>query len=243
MAGPKTHLAPGSPGVFVGTSGWYYGWNPDRTLDWYISHSGLNAIELNASFYRFPWKNQILSWSRKGTLLSWAVKVNRSVTHTHQFNERGFEVWKQFFDAFAPLDRHIRFYLFQAPPRFTNLERAIRFAERIGLGTRFALEIRNAALLADDQIWETLGDHLVPVSVDSPDVTNRIFPGKVVYLRMHGRTRWYNHFYTDDELHGTVRRILENDPGEMYVFFNNDHAMLENAKKMLVLLRNGTSGS
>lgn len=231
-AGPSFH----DPKVFVGTSGWYYGWNPDRTLDWYLARSGLNAIELNASFYRFPWKNQILSWARKGTSLSWAVKVNRSVTHTHQFNERGFEIWKQFHDAFAPLDRYVRFYLFQAPPRFTNLERAIRFANLAGLGSRFALEIRNASLLAEDRAFQDLCEHLVPVSVDSPDITNRIFPGEVIYLRMHGRTGWYNHFYTEDELRETVRLILDKKPGEIYIFFNNDHAMLENAKKMLNLL-------
>jgi uncharacterized protein YecE (DUF72 family) len=151
---------PPAPGIFVGTSGWYYGWNPDRTLDWYLAQSGLNAIELNASFYRFPWKNQISSWSRKGTPLSWAVKVNRSVTHTHQFNQRGFVVWEKFFEAFSPLDPVIRFFLFQAPPRFTNIERVIRFAGETGLRTRFALEIRNAALLNDEKALGDLGEHI-----------------------------------------------------------------------------------
>jgi len=60
--------------VRVGTSGWYYDWNPDLSLDWYVQNSGLNAIELNASFYRFPYKNQITSWARNGRSLSWAVK-------------------------------------------------------------------------------------------------------------------------------------------------------------------------
>ena len=35
--------------VYVGTSGWAYFWNPDG-LDWYVRNSGLNAVELNASF-------------------------------------------------------------------------------------------------------------------------------------------------------------------------------------------------
>jgi uncharacterized protein YecE (DUF72 family) len=80
------------------------------------------------------------------------------------------------------------------------------------------------------------------VSVDSPDVTNRIFPGKVIYLRMHGRTGWYNHFYTDEELRDTAKLILHHHPDEAYVFFNNDHAMLENARKMFGLLSEGVSG-
>jgi uncharacterized protein YecE (DUF72 family) len=43
--------------VFVGTSGWYYEWNVDKTLDWYIANSGLNGIKLNASFYHFLFPN------------------------------------------------------------------------------------------------------------------------------------------------------------------------------------------
>ena len=45
--------------VFVGTSGWSYGWNKGGNLDWYLRNSHLNAVELNASFYRFPNRNQI----------------------------------------------------------------------------------------------------------------------------------------------------------------------------------------
>ena len=40
--------------VYVGTSGWMYPWNLGRSLEWYVNHSGLNAVELNASFYRIP---------------------------------------------------------------------------------------------------------------------------------------------------------------------------------------------
>ncbi|RLF12723.1 MAG: DUF72 domain-containing protein, partial [Thermoprotei archaeon] len=37
--------------VYIGTSGWLYDWNLDGSLDWYVKNSGLNAVELNASFY------------------------------------------------------------------------------------------------------------------------------------------------------------------------------------------------
>ncbi|MEM2358961.1 MAG: DUF72 domain-containing protein, partial [Nitrososphaerota archaeon] len=40
----------GSVGGFVRTSGWLYDWNSGGTLDWYLANSGLNAVELNASF-------------------------------------------------------------------------------------------------------------------------------------------------------------------------------------------------
>ena len=40
------------PEIFVGTSGWLYDWNLGSSLDWYAEFSGLNAVELNASFYK-----------------------------------------------------------------------------------------------------------------------------------------------------------------------------------------------
>ena len=49
---------------FIGTSGWYYDWNKEKTLDWYIENSNFNVIELNASFYRFPFPNHIKGWGK-----------------------------------------------------------------------------------------------------------------------------------------------------------------------------------
>ena len=56
---------------------------------------------------------------------------------------------------------------------------------------------------------------------------------------MHGRTGWYDHFYSDEELRETANLVLDHDPDEVYVFFNNDHAMLENARTMFAMLSNG----
>jgi uncharacterized protein YecE (DUF72 family) len=222
--------------IYVGTSGWYYDWNPDLSLDWYAQNSGLNAIELNASFYRFPYKNQITSWARKGRSLSWAVKVHRSVTHSHRFNEKAVDVWHRFLDAFSPLDPLVRFYLFQAHPRISDPDLLIRFAEEAGLGERFALEIRNRALLTDDDACRRLQEHLTLVSVDSPDVRNRIFPGEPIYLRVHDRTGWYSHDYTAEELGEMAGLLRESGTGRIYIFFNNDHTMLSNARAMRELL-------
>ncbi|RLE90384.1 MAG: DUF72 domain-containing protein, partial [Thermoprotei archaeon] len=67
--------------IYVGTSGWMYDWNIGGNLDWYVKFSELNTVELNASFYRFPFRNQVRSWARKGSKLKWAIKVHRSITH------------------------------------------------------------------------------------------------------------------------------------------------------------------
>ncbi|MDG6256561.1 MAG: DUF72 domain-containing protein [Methanomicrobiaceae archaeon] len=222
--------------VYVGTSGWYYEWNEEKSLDWFLEHSGLNTVELNASFYRFPYPNMIKSWVEKGADLSWSVKVHRSVTHSHLFNEEGFAVWEKFRDAFSPLDDLIDFYLFQAPPRFDDADRLIDFVKETGLGDRCAVEVRNSDLLGDDDRCASIAERAVLVSVDSPDFQNRIFSGPLLYLRMHGRDDWYKHDYTGEELEDTASIIRDRNPEQVHVFFNNDHAMLDNARAMTRIL-------
>jgi hypothetical protein len=51
---------------YVGTSGWFYPWNEKRNLEQYVTNSGLNAVKLNASFYRFPFPAMVKFWGTKG---------------------------------------------------------------------------------------------------------------------------------------------------------------------------------
>jgi uncharacterized protein YecE (DUF72 family) len=182
--------------AFVGTSGWYYEWNKKKNLDWFILNSGLNTVELNASFYRYPSINQNGSWNWKGADLRWSVKVQRSITNWRQFTKSALESWNNFQELFEPMDHLIDFYLFQMPPKFDNVIKALRFAEDTELGKRFALEIRNKDLLGNEELCAELMGKVTLVSVDSPDYRNRIFPGKMVYTRMHGREGWYNYDYS-----------------------------------------------
>lgn len=232
----------GAPVVFVGTSGWLYDWNPEGSLDWYVSHSGLNAVELNASFYRFPYPAQVRSWSRRGSRLRWSVKVHRRVTHVHRLNERALEVWRRFQRLFDPMDGVIDFYLFQLPPSYkaseANVERVRWFAEQSGLGERMAVEFRHPSWFEDRlgaRLCEDLG--VTFVSIDSPlGVYLESSDGRV-YLRMHGRATWYAYRYSDSELREIARRLLALGASRIYVFFNNNHDMLDNARRMLELLR------
>lgn len=97
-------------------------------------------------------------------------------------------------------------------------------------------------VLGDDEACRRLQESAVLVSVDSPDFLERVFPGDVVYLRMHGRDGWYRHDYTEDELAAIRARIVAAGPGRAYVFFNNDHAMLEDARVMVRLFDRLPSG-
>jgi len=223
--------------IYVGTSGWSYAWNRGRSLAWYVEELRLNAVELNGSFYRFPRREHVEGWARDGSSLRWAVKVHRLVTHRHQFGDGALEAWERFRSIFEPLDDRVDFYLFQAPPRFADTERLAEFARAVDLGDRCALEIRNPEILRNDARMRALQRHAVAVSVDSPHVHNRIFPGPLVYLRMHGRGAWYAYDYPAEELRETAERIRAARPERAYVFFNNDHSMPANARAMLEILR------
>jgi uncharacterized protein YecE (DUF72 family) len=222
---------------YVGTSGWSYDWNHEGNLQWYVAYSGLNAVELNASFYRFPFETYIKNWRKAGGNLRWSVKVHRSITHNHKFNELARDVWKRFRERFSLLDDITDYYLFQAPPRFQNIERMEEFLKAIDLDGRIALELREASMLADDDACNRLQRYATLVSVDSPDFQNRIFYNRTIYLRMHGREDWYQHEYTRNELEETLETIYRHEPETLFVFFNNDHHMLENAQLLRTLLK------
>lgn len=224
--------------IFVGTSGWYYDWNKEGSLDWYLENSKLNAIELNASFYRFPFPNQVKSWAKKGTNLRWVIKVNRLITHQFKFSKRALNTWLKFSELFSIMDEFIDYFLFQLPPNFTpnarkNIENFIKETDN----KKFALEVRNEKWFNEDALnWaEDLG--ITWVSIDAPEFSRDIYKTTdTVYLRMHGRTAWYSHNYTDRELKEIAHRIVIRKPRRVYVFFNNDHNMLKNAQTMFKIL-------
>lgn len=229
--------------IFVGTCGWYYDWNEGRSLDWYVKNSGLNAVELNASFYRFPFPNQIKGWVRKGKDLRWSIKVNRLVTHQYKFDKRALESWKKFKKLFEPLDKFVDFYLFQLPPSYkaSNFHDLEKFVRKTKLGKRFALECRSEEWFSKEYVKWAKEIGITFVSVDAPKFSRDIFnTSGLVYERIHGRSGWYSHDYSRKELKEIAEKIFNVRPRakKVYVFFNNNHAMLSNARSMLKIMRN-----
>jgi len=227
--------------IFVGTSGWMYDWNPRGNFDWYVKNSGLNAVELNASFYRFPYPSQVVSWARKGKHIRWAIKVHRSITHLRKLSTSAIDTWRKFYELFRPLDPHIDFYLFQMPPNFVaskiNIERIKQFVKITNLGSRFALELRHISWFNSNTLEFCRNLGITLVSIDSPIGTWIVSSNGIIYLRMHGKSVWYAHDYSLEELMDIANEIKKWNPSKIYVFFNNDHWMLENARTMMKILQ------
>ncbi|MBN1280632.1 MAG: DUF72 domain-containing protein [Candidatus Thermoplasmatota archaeon] len=222
--------------VFVGTSGWSYDWNLGNSLEWYIKESQLNAIELNMSFYRFPYPNMVKSWATKGNNLAWVVKVHRSVTHFQKLSGAAVERFSRFKKLFAPLEERIHYYLFQLPPSFTDIDVLERFISQTGT-EKIAVELRHPTLFTEEVIAWGKKQGVLLVSIDAPKLPTTVMSESVVYERVHGRTAWYSHDYSDTELQEIRERILAGNPERVYVFFNNNHKMMENAVRMARLLR------
>lgn len=224
--------------IYVGTSGWSYSWNPNG-FDWYVKNSKLNSVELNSSFYRYPFKTYVMSWAKKGKELRWAVKVNRLVTHVYKFSKKAYERWKSFKKLFEPLDKITDFYLFQIPPSTTpkSLDKIEKFIKKANLGERFALEVRNEEWFKKEYIrWaKKLG--ITWVSIDAPKFSREIYKtSKSIYLRMHGRTSWYSHNYSKSQLNEIAEKIKKKKARKCYVYFNNNHDMLKNAREFKKIL-------
>jgi uncharacterized protein YecE (DUF72 family) len=222
--------------IFVGTSGWSYDWNLGKSLEWYTTESGLNAIELNMSFYRFPYPNMVESWAKKGSSLVWIIKVHRLITHFKKLNKETYSIFERFKKIFSPLEKNIHYYLFQFPPKFTNLEKVDEFIDKFG-NEKISIEFRNQSMFADEiKNWGKRKKILL-VSIDAPKLPMKIMSKDIIYERIHGRTHWYSHNYSNEELLEIKKRIMKSKPKRLYVFFNNNHVMLENGKRMYNLLK------
>jgi uncharacterized protein YecE (DUF72 family) len=217
--------------TFIGTSGWSYNWNKGNSLEWYVDHTDLNAIELNMSFYRFPFPNMVKSWATKGKELAWVIKIHRSITHFKKLGKESYGIFERFQDVFKPLDEYIHYYLLQLPPGFNDIDTLDLFIDECNC-EKLCVEFRDQSLFNDDILqWGKKKDVLV-VSIDAPNMPYKIMSDRIIYERIHGRTGWYSHDYSREELLDIKNRILNCNPEIVYLFFNNNHAMLENAEIM-----------
>ncbi len=136
----------------------------------------------------------------------------------------------------------IDFFLFQLPPSARPTEDYIdkleKFICEVNLGSKFALEFRNEAWFSNKWIEWARRLGITLVSVDAPELPRTIFcTNGIVYVRMHGRTCWYAHNYSLEELTEVALNVIRTNPKKVYIFFNNNHDMLHNAHEMFEIFK------
>ena len=77
-------------------------------------------------------------------------------------------------------------------------------------------------------------------AVSPPRLPESLPPkSEILYVRFHGRSRWYRHDYTTDELALWAERIADSNAKEVWIYFNNDRegCAIKNAIELRALLQ------
>lgn len=219
---------------FIGTSGWNYpDWRGNfypkdlpqsRWLEYYTTH--FKALEINATFYRTFKDQTYQNWSvRAPSGFRFVLKALRSITHVKHLLDTADEI--QAFDRSAHLlAEKLGLILLQvAPGTPYDPERLKNALSAFSHPSKIAVEFRHQAWLTEEvyRLLQDFGAVWVNSEYPGHPLSDRLV-SEIGYLRLHGRTRWYDHDYTVEELEGiaeTAERMVKYGAKAVYLFFNN----------------------
>ena len=220
----------------IGTSGWNYpAWKSSfypkdipqkRWLEYYENH--FDIVELNATFYRLFEKKVFVTWRKRARKnFKYIVKVNRYITHIkHLKNCRA--AIKKFLRRVAVLEDKLAMMLLQLPPNMPYDIKRLRSALlAFDDPSKVIVEFRDKKWFTDE-VQDLLTELNVTFCIaDSPtiDLINCV-TSKTAYIRMHGRTIWFNYNYSKAELQEVARfarKLAKQGTNKIYIMFNNDY--------------------
>ncbi len=223
--------------IRIGTSGYSYFWNEGKPtpFKWYLEQ-GFNTVEINASFYRFPYENWIKAWLAAPQDFTFSIKVHRWVTHQSRLKGKALETWKRFRKLFEPMEDRIDFWLFQMSGSYKyspeNMGAVKNFFKAAELGNKAVMEFRDPAWWKAIKEVEDAG--VAFCSVNAPKLPRRVVAANnTVYLRLHGAEEWYSYVYSEKELDAILSKVRKLEADRKAIYLNNDTGMLENALYLL----------
>jgi len=236
--------------IHVGCSGWFYShWRgifypvQEPTADlWFAYYANVfNTVELNAPFYRWPKPATIRRWKRDAPPgFIYSVKVNRLITHERRM-VRTRRLIKSYYEIAAVLGDKMGCFLFQFPPSYKYTSSRLKsIVAQLDPAQRNVIEFRHKSWWRP-QVFEALTRaRLIFCAVSAPRIPEE-FPAnqKSLYVRLSGKTRWYRHDYSDQELELWCERIIRSRPDEVWIYFNNDREgfAVKNALKLRRMLQ------
>jgi uncharacterized protein YecE (DUF72 family) len=218
---------------YIGCSGWSYeGWvekfypadlKQGEWLGYYAKH--FNTVEVNMSFYRFPFKNMLKGWyNRTPKRFLFTLKANRMITHVKKL--KGTEKLLDSFYSLADLlGDKLACILFQLPPSLTkdkHMDTLESFLKILSPNHNNAIEFRHKSWFCKE-VYDLLsaysGIFCVLSAPGLPDAS--VVTGKLAYVRFHGAAHWYDYHYSEEELREWAQRI-RNLKADSFIYFNND---------------------
>ena len=142
--------------VYVGCAKWnkqelrnFYPRGTKDELAYYSTQ--FNSIELNATFYRIPSQDQVISWREKTPEgFKFFPKVNQLISHVRRLNEVE-QLVGEYCDNISQFEEKLGMIFLQLHSNFgiKNQERLIHFVENFPKSIPLAIEIRNADWCGD----------------------------------------------------------------------------------------------
>ncbi|MBD3193828.1 MAG: DUF72 domain-containing protein [Candidatus Lokiarchaeota archaeon] len=234
--------------LYCGTSGWYYDdWKnvfyPSniKKSDWLNYYSSVfNTVEVNASFYRLPFKNMVKGWKNKTPdNFIFTFKGSRLITHNKKLKNVN-DYLDKFFKRIT-LSEKVGVVLWQLPPSLKkDIDRLEQFFDNLSTEFRHCVEFRHDSWF-DPDVYDVLKKHNIAYCIISaPGLPSTIqVTTDFAYIRFHGTHEWYKHKYSKNELNGWATKIKQMNVDDIYVYFNNDYNAFapKNAKSLIDLLK------
>jgi uncharacterized protein YecE (DUF72 family) len=170
------------------------------------------------------------------------VKVNQQITHERRL-ARTRKLVRAYYDDIAPvLGEKMGCFLFQFPPSYHySASRLKSIVTQLDPTISNAVEFRHRSWWRES-VYDALAERGIAFCAVSAPRLPETFPQKqpLLYVRFSGRTQWYRHDYSREELAVWAERIRDSGAEEAWIYFNNDrqgHA-IKNALMLRRMLRN-----
>ena len=218
---------------YIGCSGWFYWhwrgrfYSADLPTGKWFKHyqTKFSTVELNAPFYSWPTIATVHGWVRQVRRRNfiYTIKVCELITHIKRF--AGTKILVRDFGFIADmLGPRMGCFLFQLPPSFHYTpSRLKRILNQLDHNRRNVLEFRHKSWWNED-VYATLRQTgTIFCSCSAPQLPDDLVKtADDIYVRFHGRKRWYRHHYAKEELREWADRIVASDAKRVWIYFNND---------------------
>ena len=240
------------PKIYIGCSGWSYDhwigefYPPDlKKKDWlkfYVDF--FNTVEVNMTFYRFPFPNVLKSWHNKTPYdFKFTFKANRLITHQKKFKDVE-DLLNRFLTLLDLIGDKIGCILWQLPPSLhfsdANMETMDKFLANSEVRRRTnVVEFRHKSWW-NDETYKLLKRHkAVFCVISSPSLPDDfVVTADIVYIRFHGAKKMYRYDYSKEDLKRWASKIKSVECKEIYCYFNNDFEAYapKNAMELMKIL-------
>ncbi|WP_262246670.1 DUF72 domain-containing protein [Parapedobacter soli] len=226
--------------VYVGCAKWnrqdlkgFYPRGTKDELSYYATQ--FNCIELNATFYNSPDKQQVETWKNKTPAdFKFFPKIPQSISHFGRLLNVD-EKMTAFCDAIALFEDRLGVSFLQMHDNYKpkDFDRLVRFVEKFSKSVPLAVEVRNAEWFSSDEVAQKLygllkKEGVANVLVDAlgrRDMLHMRLSTPTAFVRYVG----HNHHSDRPRLDEWVERISEwRDAGlQSLYFFVHQHVEIE----------------